>query len=516
MTNKPQNLLHPVEPAISRMGRATKWATASNIANEGVLALVTFTLAALLRPEQFGMVAMAYLFILFIEVLLGCGFSTALIHRQDLQEQQLTSVFWLNVATASAFSAVAILLSGWWSRANHAPELQPLIIALSALVPVQGLCIVQAALLQRQMDFRHLAIRNISGTAAGAVAGIGLAVAGFGAWALVGQHLVRESVSAALLWRFSLWRPSLSFDFSTIRSLSGYSWRVLVGQIGVFFQNQTESLIMGLFFGPIAVGLYRFADRLVEMTLKLFPRAVQVVSLAHFSRLQGDLHELNRDFLRFCHFVCIATVPMLALLAGMADFVMASFGLYWLPAAPVLRILTLVGLSKVIVMLVGPLLQSLSRPGTHSLNVWAFSLVNATGLIAVSKFFNDASAGEQVVAVAATRAVIFLFGFTPLLLAQARRASGLSLCSLWRRVLPPLACGVIITGLLLILQPLFIALFAKRALLGLVTSAILSAAVWSVAARLIDQEGYALLRQSFSRLRPTVQQTHKHSVVVQT
>jgi len=480
------------------------------------VALVTFTLAALLRPEQFGLVGMAYLFIVFIEVLLGFGFSTALIQRHDLRDEHLTSVFWLNMLTGTLFGSLAILLSGWWAKANHAADLQPVVIVLSALVPVQGLCIVQTALLQRQMDFRHLAIRSISGTAAGGVTGIALALAGFGVWALVGQHLVRESVSAALLWRFSSWRPTLSFKFSAICSLAGYSWRVLAGQIGVFFQNQTESLIMGLFFGPAAVGFYRFADRLVEMSLKLFPRAVQVVSLAHFSRLQGDLHKLNRDFLRSCHLVCCATVPLLALMAGTADFVMGALGRHWLPAAPVLRILTFVGLSKVIILLVGSLLQSVSRPGTHSFNVWAFAIVNAGGLVAVSRLFGNAPVGQQVVAVAATRAMFFWLVFTPLLLVQARRASGLSLRCLWHRGSPPLVCGAILVGVLLMLHALLTALLPGRALLGLLASVVLATGVWPVTARVFDQEGYALIQQILSRIRLTVRPVAKKSVVAKT
>jgi hypothetical protein len=43
------------------MLHAAKWVTLSNFANQGLVGAVTFLLAALLNPAQFGTVAMAYL-----------------------------------------------------------------------------------------------------------------------------------------------------------------------------------------------------------------------------------------------------------------------------------------------------------------------------------------------------------------------------------------------------------------------------------------------------------------------
>src|SRR5713226_1851304 len=131
---------------------AVAWSSLSNVINEITMAAVTFVLAALLRPDQYGAVAMAYLYVIFIQMLQVFGFSTALVQRKELKEIHVNSVFWLNLSSGLAFAAVAILLSGWWSRINHMPDLRPVIIVLSALIPIESLSIVQVALLQKQMD----------------------------------------------------------------------------------------------------------------------------------------------------------------------------------------------------------------------------------------------------------------------------------------------------------------------------------------------------------------------------
>ena len=47
------------------------------------------------------------------------------------------------------------------------------------------------ALLVREMEFKRLELRQIAATLVGACVGIGFAVGGFGAWAIVGQLLAR-------------------------------------------------------------------------------------------------------------------------------------------------------------------------------------------------------------------------------------------------------------------------------------------------------------------------------------
>ena len=48
--------------------------------------------------------------------------------------------------------------------------------------------------------FRTLAVRTLAGSMGGGAIGIGMALLGFGAWALVGQLVATAVLSAAMLW----------------------------------------------------------------------------------------------------------------------------------------------------------------------------------------------------------------------------------------------------------------------------------------------------------------------------
>jgi len=433
-----------ITESISQMTHGVKWMTASNVVREVLSGAVTFILAALLMPREFGTVAMAYIFLTFIETLTGFGFNIALIQRKELEAIHLDSVFWFNLVAGVIITGIAILASGWWANVNRVPELQIIICVLAALILIRGLSFVQTAYIQKKMDFRSLAIRDNVATTLGGATGIVLALLGFGVWSLVWQHLIRELSGTILIWQLSNWRPRRSFSWAAISDLFGYAWKAFSGQIGVFAQNQMDGLLVGLLLGPAALGIYRLADRLIEMNLKFLPRAVQLVSLSHFATLQDDLPELNRSFLFGLHLNSIITFPAMAFLAGASPVILSAIGPQWLDATTVLRILTIIGISKALILLVGPLLQALFRPGIHSINTWTLAVANSLAVFGAVLVFPALTQVQLISMVAAMRTFVFVVIFTPLMLWQARCASGLSLKALLKSIQPAIFTSLII------------------------------------------------------------------------
>lgn len=74
---------------------AVKWAFVRNWGRQGITSIVTFILASILGPHDFGTVAIASVYIAFIQMLLGFGFDTAIIQRKDLKSLHVDSVFWV-------------------------------------------------------------------------------------------------------------------------------------------------------------------------------------------------------------------------------------------------------------------------------------------------------------------------------------------------------------------------------------------------------------------------------------
>ena len=189
---------------------ALKWAVVMNSGRRVMSTVFTFLLAALLGPHDFGVVAVALVFIAFVRMLLEQGFMTAIIQREDLDDAHLDSAFWLNLAWCVVLAIGCMFFAGWWADVNDMPQLGPVIQVLSLMIVFDGLQIVQQAVMERQLDFKRLAIRtNVSVLLGGAV-GIPLALAGAGVWALVGQQLTMELALVVLIWGMTHLAPAVS------------------------------------------------------------------------------------------------------------------------------------------------------------------------------------------------------------------------------------------------------------------------------------------------------------------
>ncbi len=418
------------------MLHATKWATAANFANQGMSAATTLLLAGILGPTIFGTVSLAVIVLDFFQIIVGFGFNAALIQHRGTQQIHLSSVFWLNLILAVVLMLVVMGGSGIFAIATNAPELQPVLVTLSLLLPIQSLSLVQVAALNRKMAFKALAIRSSSAVLIGGIVGLFLAFSGYGVWALVAQQLARSMVNVILLWGQSDWRPERAFSWLAIRELSQFSGKTVAGQFGTFIQNQFDGIIIGLFLGPMALGLYRLADRLVELNLSFFPRAIQSVSLAHFSRIQHDQSAVNQSFLFGAKLNSITTFPGLAYLAGSSTLILSVFGRAWAETSNVISILALIGAAKAIILFAGPTLQALARPGIVSLSTWIGAVANVLVIVLVASLLDGVADVTKLIGISGARALVFCGVLTPMLLFQVKSATGLSMTALGYSIRP--------------------------------------------------------------------------------
>ena len=430
---------------------ALKWAYVATLGQRGIVLLLTFVLAAILGPEDFGMVAMATAYIIFIEMFVAQGMGAAIIQRKDLSREHLDSVFWLVVAASIVLSGVSVLLSPWWAAVNHLPELGSVIAFLSLSVPIKGLSVVQEALLRRKMDFRSLALLRGAALIVGGAVGVTMAFSGFGVWALVGQQLVGSALATAVMWKVSDWRPRLFFSWRRARSLFGFSGGMLASQLGVYTAAQADAILMGIFFGPVAVGLYRLATRLMEAVLEVGTRSIQTVALPHFCSLQDDAPGLRAAVLSCIRLSATITIPAMTLLALASDELMLLLGEKWAPAAGVLKIVVFMGMAKALALFSGPLLLAKGYAKALAGLTWVTAIV-FVGLVAgCLVVFKDAPVQTQIIAVAVARtgAYLLLGGLVGLLI--IRLLCKLSFGSIALAVLPGViaAIGAAATAMLI-------------------------------------------------------------------
>ncbi len=439
-----------------------KWAYVMQGSEQGLNVLFTFMFAALLGPKDFGTVAMGMAYILFVKLILEQGFLPALVQRKDLQKQHLDSVFWLNIGVSVVLVVVSVGLSKWWARANHLPILAPIISVLSLILVLEGLTIVQKAVLERDLDFKSFSIRSIIANLAGGAVGLGMALKGYGVWALVGKQLTTDFLGFVVLWKLSHWRPAFSFSVDAIRDLLGYSLGSFTGNLGVWLNGQIDTLIIGLFFGPVSVGLYRLAGRIPTIIVTGTTSSLQAAAFPQFCRIQGDARELEKNVLTCFRVASLLSIPALAAVAVMSKPLLSILGPKWMDASTAMTIICFVAMVQPIALFTAPLLQALSK--THFLAAieWVNAGVVAGSIAVAGELLKGATIRGQVNGIASTRSVTSFLIFLPFILWMFRRFAGVRLSSIGKAIMPSFVSAAVM-GCMVVM----VSRYAARYALGL-------------------------------------------------
>jgi O-antigen/teichoic acid export membrane protein len=338
------------------------WSIVSRVGRQLVQFVIAVILARLLSPEEFGLIGMITVFIGFANIFLDMGFGSALIQKQDAGIVHFDSVFWINVIAGLLITITFLLTSSLIADFFNQPILSPLtkFIALSFLVGSLG--IVHTSRLKKSLNFKRLALIEISALALSGIIAVITALAGLGVWSLALQSVLLSIFTVSLLWINSEWKPRIKFEFSYVKELLGFSSNLLGFSSFNYWIRNVDNLLIGKVIGSSALGIYGTAYRILLLPLSLISHTIGQVLFPAFSTIQTDKNRISRAYLNITSVIALITFPMMMGLFVVSDhFVKAVFGNQWLDMIPILRIFSIVSMVQSISTVNGNLYLSQGR-----------------------------------------------------------------------------------------------------------------------------------------------------------
>lgn len=394
---------------MSKLKAAVLWSYLLSTGSMAITGILTFVLAAILDPESFGVLALGMLWVGFAQMLLQHGPTMAVVQLEEITDDQADAAFWTTVGGALLFGGIFAALAPAWGAVNNLPGLAPVSWALIGVTLLTSISVIPDALLRREMKFKGIAVRALVGAGIGGIVGVVGALAGWGVWALVAQQLVAYAIYALTVWTVTPWRPKFPNPkriFTEMKVMRRQSAQTLGGAVGVFLSNRMDVLLMGAFFGPIMVGLYRFALRLAEMVVDMTSRGLQQVSLPELARHQSDPEMLGKRLANLVHVAVVMSVPALAVLAAVADPLVRFIGPQWSEAAGPLRLLCAVSALGTVTSLLGPAMQAVQRASVPAILTWISAALSGVSLGAAAWLSRGKSVHQQLTAVATAALIV--------------------------------------------------------------------------------------------------------------
>jgi O-antigen/teichoic acid export membrane protein len=389
--------------------RGVAWTSVSNWGCQLLSFGVYAGLARLLNPQVFGLVALAGVYIAFIQIFVTQGFGTALIQRRDLEEDHLDSAFWIAMATASLFCLFSILLAGPIASLFRNPGIAPVIRWLSCSILFYAMSSVPMAILSRGLDFRALAVRSLVTTGVGGTVGLAMAFFGWGVWSLVGQQLAGAVLGCICLWSAVPWRPRLQISKRHLRDLYRISLSMTGNDILWFFSQKSDQTMVGYGFAPSVLGPYSLASRVITLLHDGIVGPFQTVAFPTFSKLQSEPLEFERVLHRFCEITSFLCLPVFTGTAIIAPYVVPLlFGSKWIAAVPILQVLAFYGALRVVLAFMHPLMLAKGRAELYLLMNVILSILTFAGCLVAVRWSPKAIALSMIASMLVSSAIFLV------------------------------------------------------------------------------------------------------------
>ena len=347
----------------TRTAGAVKWNVIDKVSQQLLYAVTGIVLARLLDQEDFGLIGAVLVFQAFASLFVDSGFSYALIQRKSPTRLDYSTVLWFNLGVATSIYAILFF---------SAPLIADCFQGDRRIIPISRVmflgfilnatAIVQTNRLMKKMDVRMVAVSNAVGLFAGAVVGIWLAVAGYGAWAIVWQTLALNFTKSLVLWLTSGWLPLMRFSWRSLKSFFAVGSGMMVSSfLNVLFQN-IYSFFIGNRAGLAPLGYYTQADKWSKMGISSLSQVLTSSFLPALSAVQDDPERFARVTSKMNRFTSYLLFPAMGFLAVMATPVFhCLFGEKWDASIVLFQLLLARGIFTVLTSLYNNYVIALAR-----------------------------------------------------------------------------------------------------------------------------------------------------------
>lgn len=297
-------------------------------------------LARLIAPSDFGLIAMVTALTGFVTMFKDAGLSMATVQRRDITREQVSTLFWINVALSGATMVVVVAIAPAIAWFYGEPRLVWIAVALAGTFLFGGLTVQHQALLTRQMRFSALAAIAIVSMAGGSIASIIAALLGFGYWSLVIQIAATAAVNAIGVWFACGWRPGRPVRGSGVRQMLAFGGNLTGFNVINYLARNVDNILIGWYWGAGPLGFYSKAYQLLLLPISQVSSPISAVALPTLSRLQEQPDRFKRYYLQAIGALTFVGMPVVAFLVVDArDVVLLVLGGTWLPAVPIFQAL---------------------------------------------------------------------------------------------------------------------------------------------------------------------------------
>lgn len=349
--------------------RGAAWSMAMRWGIKLLGLISTVILARIISPEDYGVVAMAMLFVGMAEVLADFGADTNILRKQTLDRDFIDSAWTLRIIQGVIVAALLALTAPLAGLYFDEPRVVWVIWIIAACLLFASFGNIGITLARKNfqfgLEFRYRILDKLIAVVATLVAALFL-----GDYRALVVGLVIGYISGVFLsYVMHPYRPA--WNTSRIRSMWGFSKWLLVSGIGNFAARKADQLIAGRMGSAHDLGIYNMGAEIGRMPTSELGPPIMRAFLPTLSAIKHDMARVRAAVLKTLGAINTLTIAAACGFYAVAEpLTLVLLGEKWIEVAPFLAIFAIVGALKVSVSPFSSLLLLLGHSKLHARMIW--------------------------------------------------------------------------------------------------------------------------------------------------
>ncbi len=415
-----------------------KWTSLSSIVIAILQILQISILARYLSAEDFGLMAIVMVVIGFSRIFSDMGISNAIIHHQHTTHEQLSSLYWLNIASGIILFLIIAGVSPFIANFYNQSELTRLLVLLASTFIILAIGNQYRILFQKELQFNFMAKIEISAAVVAFIVAATFAIQGFGVYALAYATLANAIISSGLFFFFGVkkHKPTFIYRHNDIKEYIGFGMFQMGDSTLNYFNSQFDVILIGKLLGVEALGIYSIVKQLVMRPAQIINPIINRVTFPLMAKVQNDTTALKNIYLKTINYLSSINFPIYIAIAILAEpIVIIMFGEKFISGVTVLQILSIYAMIRSIGNPIGSLVMAKGRMKlAFYWNLILFAFIPIT-------IYSGSDFGINGVAYALLFLQVLLM--IPAWYFMVRKLCGANFIEYFRQILTPLSIAII-------------------------------------------------------------------------
>jgi len=299
-------------------------------------------LARNLLPKDYGIMGIVAIFISLGTLFAEGGFSNALIHNLQRNNDDFSTAFYFNIFISVFFVIIFFSTAPVIAEYFKIPVLVNVLRVTSLSIIFGAASMVYRTKLSIDLDFKTQAKVSFIALIISGTIGVIMAISNYGVWSLVAQVVLQNVIVFLLFVVFVRWLPNLSFSLLSFKKLISFGSSILMAGLLQNLYSSLYNLLIGKRYSTDVLGLYSKSNQFTLMPSALISGILQRVMFPYFATFQSNDKKIFYTNQIFSRIVCIVVFPIFIYLAVFAE-PLVFYGLSdkWIKAVPIIQILAI-------------------------------------------------------------------------------------------------------------------------------------------------------------------------------